>query len=392
MSENKTGYPFVFVHGMFGWGDNEGINKTIPYWGATTGDLIAKLNDKGYECYAASVGPISGAWDQACELYAQLAGTRVDYGAAHAKKNGHHRFGRTYSKPLFNGWSSEKKVHLVGHSFGGNCARMLAHLLTFGAPEELAETGEDTSPLFRGGNSSLVCSVTAICSPLNSTACYELIKKYHLYMPMRMSAYAYAGLLGRSSLNGKLVDFHLEQRSLTNTPGKHDSDDLRKILKKCEYSVDEIAYDMTYAGSNFMNTRINISPDIYYFSHPFNAVEKTKNGKLRPKNTDFFLLTMISNAMLKDAQKNHAEESLEYCENDGLVNVASAKHPPHEPYKDYKVSEELVPGIWHVMPTSTGDHGTAIGLFANSAKTLSFYLELLHRLQSVEQKTAETAL
>ena len=96
--EKKLNYPIIFVHGMFGWGENEGINKKVPYWGATTGNLMDFLNENGYESYAASVGPISSAWDQACELYAQLMGTKVDFGAAHANRHEHRRFGRTYEK------------------------------------------------------------------------------------------------------------------------------------------------------------------------------------------------------------------------------------------------------------------------------------------------------
>lgn len=40
------------------------------------------LREKGYDCHAASVSPTGSAWDRACELYAQLAGKRTDYGAA----------------------------------------------------------------------------------------------------------------------------------------------------------------------------------------------------------------------------------------------------------------------------------------------------------------------
>ena len=47
---------------------------------------------------------MGSAWDRTCELYAQLTGTRVDYGKAHAEKYGHARYGRTYEKPLFPGW------------------------------------------------------------------------------------------------------------------------------------------------------------------------------------------------------------------------------------------------------------------------------------------------
>ena len=74
--------PVVFVHGLMGWGQRAGINAVLPYWGMTTGSLTSYLNSLGYETYSATVGPISSAWDRACELYAQLTGTTVDYGAA----------------------------------------------------------------------------------------------------------------------------------------------------------------------------------------------------------------------------------------------------------------------------------------------------------------------
>ena len=76
--------PVVFVHGLMGWGQRAGINAVLPYWGMTTGSLTSYLNSLGYETYSATVGPISSAWDRACELYAQLTGTTVDYGAARA--------------------------------------------------------------------------------------------------------------------------------------------------------------------------------------------------------------------------------------------------------------------------------------------------------------------
>ena len=74
--------PVVFVHGLMGWGERAGINSVLPYWGMTTGSLTAYLNSSAGETYSATVGPISSAWDRACELYAQLTGTTVDYGAA----------------------------------------------------------------------------------------------------------------------------------------------------------------------------------------------------------------------------------------------------------------------------------------------------------------------
>ena len=120
-------YPTVYVHGLMGWGARDQIYAVTPYWGLTS-DLMPYLTGKGYESYAASVGPLSSAWDRACELYAQLTGTTVDYGAAHAAEYGHARYGVTYDKPLFEGWSADKKINLVGHSFGGATIRLF---LTF---------------------------------------------------------------------------------------------------------------------------------------------------------------------------------------------------------------------------------------------------------------------
>ena len=117
--EFKTNYPFVLVHGMLGFGKDEFMNLVCPYWGMLSGSLPAYLTDQGFEVYDPSVGKYSSAWDRACELYAQLMGGTVDYGVAHSEKYGHKRYGRTYEKPLFNGFGPEKKVNLVGHSFGG---------------------------------------------------------------------------------------------------------------------------------------------------------------------------------------------------------------------------------------------------------------------------------
>lgn len=383
MKTVKNGYPIVFVHGMFGWGQNEGINKKAPYWGATAGSITDCLMNEGIECYAASVGPMSSAWDQACELYAQLTGTRVDYGEAHSKKHNHKRYGRTYDRPLFEGWSKEKKVHLIGHSFGGNSIRMLTHLLTNGAPEETEISGDDVSPLFRGGKEELVCSVTAICSPLNGTQAYETAKKYKLVPILKFFAYNYAGVAGRSKLGKKIADFHLEQFGLSDSPDKKDREPFAKAVRSMFETDDCIAYDMTDDGAAVMNGRIRISPSVYYFSYSYNAVEKTADGKKdRPVNTDFILMKATSSLMLHDNRKNGKET----VGNDGLVDVDSARYPKSEPFEEFTENNALKSGVWNVMPTKTGDHGTPIGLFADKAETRAFYENHLLLLLSIEKK------
>lgn len=96
---------FVFVHGLSGWGSYDDNYRKMPYWGMRGGDLMVYLRSQGYICYAASVAPAGSAWDRACELYAQLAGTRTDYGKAHSTAFRHERFGRDFTgRPLLPEW------------------------------------------------------------------------------------------------------------------------------------------------------------------------------------------------------------------------------------------------------------------------------------------------
>ena len=147
----KTDYPFIFVHGMGGWAPNDPFYEISPYWGGGLGtsvdtDFVEILNDKGYEVYAPSVGPLSSAWDRACEIYAQLTGTVVDYGAAHSEKHNHDRYGYSYEGRAIMGepWNMEEKLNLVGHSFGAPTIRLLTSLLAYGNAEEIAATGDET--------------------------------------------------------------------------------------------------------------------------------------------------------------------------------------------------------------------------------------------------------
>lgn len=388
MKNRELKYPIIFVHGMFGWGENEGINKKMPYWGATTGSLTDFLNDKGYECYAASVGPISSAWDQACQLYAQLMGTKVDYGKAHSLRHNHRQFGREYEKPLFDGWSEEKKVHLIGHSFGGLCIRMLSHLLEYGDPREIEASGDDVSPLFKGGNGKLIYSLSAICSPLGTIDTYEVAEKYKLVRPIRAGTVFYSCAMGRSPLNGKAVDFHLEHFGLTNTPGQKDTESghqARKFMRKQYKETDDnIVFGLSPEGITKLNKMVEIVPHIYYFSFPFNAVEyDEKRQKDKAKKTDLPLMHLTSFLLLHNSRQKGIDRS---GGNDGLVDVLAACSPPDEPSVQYTENMDYQSGIWNVMPVQTGDHGTAIGLMADKDDTQNFYLNIMELLKKIEAK------
>ena len=383
----KTRYPIVFVHGMYGWGDAQGINKKAPYWGGTTGSIVEYLSTKGIECCAASDGPISSAWDQACELYAQLKGTRVDYGEHHSKVFGHKRFGRTYKKPLVENWSTEKKIHLIGHSFGGHVIRLLAHLLENGSPEEIALNREDTSPLFLGGQNDLICSISAICSPLNGTDAYKSVVKYHLLPLLKLVTLNSTVILGRTKLQGDFIDVHLEQMGVNTTEEIKETKRFLAVMKdlfQCKESIDN---DMTDKGTEELNGLISIIPSVYYFSYPFNLVGKNETGELIPKYTKNPLLRSTAKLMLKtDKSLNKITVG-----NDGLIDVVSAMHPEKEPYKQYVQDECIEPGMWTVMPVGIGDHGTPIGLFADKDETHKFYDDMIILLNSIENNDCTVA-
>lgn len=388
----KCRYPLVFVHGMFGWGSDEGINDKLPYWGATTGDLMEFLNDNGYEAYSASCGPVSSAWDRACEVYARIMGTTVDYGKVHSKNANHRRFGRTYDEPLFEGWSSEKKIHLIGHSFGGNTVRMLAYLLTYGSKAEQDETKPDElSPLFEGGHEDLLQSVVTICAPHNGTTTFQAAEKFKIMNPLAFVAYNYIGIMGRTRAEGSIFDFHLEQYGLSDTPGKKDAYPMRRAKKQMMVNNDNVQYDMSPIGAKRFNHMLEISPNTYYFSYAYNAVTESRSGKLHyPSRTDFPFLAFTASLVLvynrfTDPQNN---KSFSGYANDGLVNLNSAIHPEDEPFKDYD-ENDIQPGIWNVMPVRTGDHGTPIGLFADKEQTHDFYLVMLQTLAETEELSAK---
>ena len=162
-----SGLRYVFVHGLSGWGIYDKAYRRMPYWGMRGGDLMTYLREHGFDCYAASVAPTGSAWDRACELYAQLAGTRVDYGKAHSESYRHARYGRDYSgRPLIPKWDGETRLVLLGHSFGGATVRMFSELLAHGDTDERRITApEELSPLFAGGMEKRIVSIVTLRVP-----------------------------------------------------------------------------------------------------------------------------------------------------------------------------------------------------------------------------------
>ena len=135
---------YVFCHGLNGWGQYDEEYKKSSYWGGTSGDVVAELRAEGYDAFAASVAPQGSAWDRACELYAQIAGTRTDYGSAHSKEYRHDRYGRDFTgQALIPSWDDDTRLVLIGHSFGGATIRLFGELLANGSSQERGAVPRD---------------------------------------------------------------------------------------------------------------------------------------------------------------------------------------------------------------------------------------------------------
>ena len=258
-TQTRSDDPVVFVHGLFGWGQRDKIFSIMPYWGMTTGSLPDYLATQGYETYAASVGPLSSAWDRACELYAQLTGTTVDYGAAHAAEYGHARYGVTYDKPLFEGWSADKKINLVGHSFGGATIRLFLDILADGSAQEQAAAkadGAEVSPFFQGGKADWVYSLTTLAAPHNGTTFLECCGDMTQFAAEVSTTMA--KLLGISDFKG-VYDFQLEQFGFYRKDGETVLEALDRVLHSDFLSHnDNVFRDLTIDRALELNDDIEI--------------------------------------------------------------------------------------------------------------------------------------
>ncbi len=400
LNGGKIRYPYVLVHGLGGWGEGEGINETIQYWGGGTIDLKAYLTNENYEVYMPSVGPVSSAWDRACELYAQLAGTTVDYGEAHSKEHNHARYGRTYSTPLFEGWGEKVnggqrlKINLVGHSFGGATVRLLASLLAYGNEAEQMATGSETSPLFMGGKGDWVNSVTTLCAPHNGSSLTEVLNTVGGIVGIGDTTALLMklcfGFADAGSGSSDIYDFKLDHFGISSTNSSNMEEAINAVTQS---GNDHAAYDLSPDGAAKLNSTIKTVEDVYYFSYSYST---TKEGSfLRghvPTAGTLPILSPFAMAMgsFKGTTAGGISIDESWQENDGLVSVVSARYPFNEPYVEYaqfppSEDVEIIRGTWHVMPTKEGDHGNVIGLNSRADATQNFFTTHFAIIENLER-------
>lgn len=382
-------HPWVFVHGMGGWADYNGE----AYWGGwadSEGDVIALYNSHGVEAYAAVVGPLSSAWDRACELYAQLTGTVVDYGEAHSKAHNHDRYGYDYTDNCLMGepWDCKSAINLVGHSFGGPTVRLFTSLLAYGDSDEIAATGSATSPLFKGGHKNAVHSVVTFSGVHNGSPVANLIHDSFL-MTLIIGALNLVGSLVGSEI--MMWDLQMGHLGLTPKQGEERAKFSLSNIKNVVDSQDNCGYDMTLRGAAELNEKIKTVDSVYYYSYSCNSSIKTALGTYLPIKSNFalFYLTSLYIGCLEGKTIDGIYMDETWAKNDGIVPLASALYPSTDAdtAKSYEetlnAGETIKPGVWYYMPIMEGfDHFDFCGTIDYPTSFEDFYYTLVETINA----------
>lgn len=343
--------PIILVAGFTGWGRDE--FGGFLYWGGGS-DIQEELKKLGYMTFTAGVGPYSSNWDRACELYAMIKGGTVDYGKSHAKRFGHARFGRTYPG-FYPRWSEENKIHIIGHSMGGQTARLLCQLLAEGSEEERQATPPDElSPLFNGEAKNWIRSISTVSTPHDGST---LVYGFQKYIPKMKQIFKLFSSINTVGKNKPYYDFKLDHWGLTCQEEETYNEFLKRVWKfdTIVKTIDMSEYDLSPEGAIALNQWVKAQPDVYHFSV---ATRKT----FRSPRTGFQIPRLKINPLFSpfslfmgrftDSQKLPPIDPC-WWENDGIVNTISMDGPkigstdriitPQQPEFD------PLPGVWHYL-------------------------------------------
>ncbi len=387
-----TAYPVVLIHGLGGWGEQDGIDTRLHYhyWGfdSKERDLLSHLRNRGYEVYAPSLGPFTSAWDRACELWAYLFGGRVDFGKHHSRIYGHKRFGRTYPGVLkdLGAPGSHAKLHLIGHSFGGPTGIVFADLLWRGSEEERAETAaEELSPLFSGGH-DLLYSLVTLSGANNGTTFADFFGEKGMRF-LSGAVFTANAVAGDTSLMG-LLDFHTDQWGImgpsvyckNSLPRLREQ--LRGVKRLISNHLDNVGYELQVEYAAARNRDISLSPNTRYYAFRGCRTHANRKGLHVPDADMRRILKLWSTVIGRYRPEKLKPFGFDdtWLPSDGIVNVKCLGAPFGMESIDYTEAETVRPGIWYHMPIEDKHHMSWVGIGEDPLEFFSFFDSLLRRI------------
>jgi triacylglycerol lipase len=398
---SNNDYPVVLVHGFAGWGRNE--LKGFKYWGGIQGDLEKKLLAQGYRVLTATVGPFSSNWDRACELYAQIKGGRVDYGAKHSAYYKHERYGRIFQKGLFPEWGTKingstsniQKIHLIGHSMGGQTSRMLAQLLANGgkgAPIEEDSKAYEAESLFAGGKTDWIHSITTISTPNQGTLAAD-----GLSLIGETAKNAIAGFMSILGLRAKediVFDAKLDQWGLeARKPNEKLMEYLARVFQSEMFQPgfkDVCLWSLSTFGAIEENKWVKTLSNIYYFSFATQDTHASLNWKSEPiqvpNHKTMFLPLAPLGVFLGSRYGPNKGFQIEWQENDGAVNVQSMYSDGNAEKIEFNGISQI--GKWNQMKILNHiDHLAVIGMTLHT-QIENLYTRHLDLLRSLPYRSS----
>ncbi|MDU7765459.1 MAG: triacylglycerol lipase, partial [Staphylococcus sp.] len=269
---------------------------------------------------------------------------------AHAAKYGHERYGKTYAG-AYKDWKPGQKIHLIGHSMGGQTIRYLEELLRHGSPEEVEyqkQHGGDISPLYKGGQDNMISSITTIATPHNGTHAADLLGNEEI---IRQVAYDYARSKGNKLSH---VDVGLSQWGLK----QREDETLVQYIQRVKQSKlwttkDNGFYDLTTEGTDILNQKTSLNPNIVYKTYQGESTRPGPNGTQKADVNMNIGYTLTANTIGRVKDKA-------WRENDGLVSVISGQYPLNQAHTS--ATDQVQKGVWQVTPVKHNwDHGDFVG-------------------------------
>jgi triacylglycerol esterase/lipase EstA (alpha/beta hydrolase family) len=389
----KNQYPIVFCHGLFGWG-----NRALPikYWG-----VASETDSCGLPVFEASVGPVSSFHDRACELAAQIKGTRVDYGWKHAAAFDHERFSDDFTgRGFHSAWSEDSPIHLVGHSAGAHTILRLQYLLFrdywgWCSNEKWVKSISAISGVLNGSTFAYFLGCSKLTGLIDKGSFGDVLVKCIKFMAM------FTGGVSDSSYN-----WNLDQWGLGRIEGETFNEFIGRLNKSgFGRGKDNLAYDLTLQGCFEANQQIKTFPNSFYFSY---VTAQSKPGWFGDPS-HYPELSMNPALLISSVYIGRAREFEQppiagwgakdliiekWVENDGLVSSISQRYPftaGNHPVIGEGIhrNAEFEPGgwYWEKIEAQNGrswDHGDIVfGVFSQPtliAKQKKFYKSFYKRL------------
>jgi len=378
-------YFIVLIYGFMGWGNSE--MGSYNYWGGHK-DFIDTLKNNGNIVFELSVGPVSSNWERAVEAYYQLKGGQVDYGETHSKNyNIQQRpVGKKY-EGVYPEWSKNNPVHIIGHSMGGQTARMLQYLLTQEKYKDEKKLIKEDSFFLGHSQTDLIKSITAISTPHDGTTLTEIVTKT---IPFIQYFVGVAGVIGT-----RFFDFDLEHWGFSMSDDESWSNYLNRMRNHHAWNTKNISsWDLSLDGARELNSYLQASPNIYYFSLVTSTTQKREMGSYHDPVDGTSILIKTRSKLLGSRSGYWSDgtktDSL-WFENDGVVNTVSMYGPSTgvngiDPVVEFEKKDLLIPGQWYYIKILEMDHWSIIGHLCNDdrlEKAVQYLINHIKVLQSL---------